>query len=117
MSVKLNTEIKFLKGVGEKRAKLYKKISIETIGDLLHYYPRDYIDATTPTDLSKTQNGENVVLKLIIGAKSDEQMIRKGLSVFKVSAYDSTADVEITFFNGKYTVANLQIEEEYIKKR
>ena len=114
MSVKLSTEIAYLKGVGEKRAALYGKLGIKTIGDLLHYYPRDYIDATKPYTLENAPLGENVVLKLTVLKKSGEQIIKKGMSVFKVSAYDDTGSIMITFFNSKYTVQSLKEGEEYL---
>ena len=38
------TNIQYLKGVGEKRAKLLNKLGIFTVGDLLRYYPREYTD-------------------------------------------------------------------------
>lgn len=114
MAIGLNTEITYLKGVGEKRAALYNKIGIKTIGDLLHYYPRDYIDATSPFTVSSAPFGENAVLKLTISQKSPEQRIRKGLSVFKVLAFDETGKVQISFFNAKYSVENLEIGEEYL---
>ena len=34
--------IETLKGIGEKTAKLFEKVGIRTIDDLLHYYPRGY---------------------------------------------------------------------------
>ena len=42
-----------LKGVAEKRAKLYKKIGIETVGDLLDRFPRGYIDFTSATPIAR----------------------------------------------------------------
>ena len=36
-----NTGITEIKGVGEKTAKLFRKVGIQTVGDLLHSYPRD----------------------------------------------------------------------------
>ena len=36
------TPITQLKGIGEKTAKLFAKIGIYTVEDLLVYYPRDY---------------------------------------------------------------------------
>lgn len=36
------TRIKELKGIGEKTEKLFGKLGIETVGDLIRYYPRGY---------------------------------------------------------------------------
>ena len=47
----LSDPITNLKGVGEKRAKLYKKMGIETVGDLLDRFPRGYIDYTSPVSI------------------------------------------------------------------
>ena len=36
--------IQFIKGVGDKRAQLFHKLGVYTLQDLIHYYPRKYID-------------------------------------------------------------------------
>ena len=41
-----STDIRYLKGVGEKRAVVLKNKGIDTVGALLRYYPRDYLDWT-----------------------------------------------------------------------
>ena len=48
----LSTNIQYLKGVGEKRARLYARLGITTIGDLLDHYPRDYIDFSNPSSIT-----------------------------------------------------------------
>ena len=40
--MELSTPIQYVKGVGEKRAALFAKLDIRTVGDLLAHYPRDY---------------------------------------------------------------------------
>jgi ATP-dependent DNA helicase RecG len=54
----LNFEIKFLKGVGENRARLLHKLGIKTIGDLLEYFPRDYIQRNSKTRVRDLQLNE-----------------------------------------------------------
>ena len=36
-------DILSIKGVGEKTARLFRKIGIDTVEDLIHDYPRDYV--------------------------------------------------------------------------
>ena len=38
------TQIQYLKGIGPAKAKLFEKLEIQTVEDLLHYYPRTYQD-------------------------------------------------------------------------
>ncbi|MCI9406041.1 MAG: ATP-dependent DNA helicase RecG, partial [Oscillospiraceae bacterium] len=47
-------------------------------------------------------------------AKSPEQRIRRGLSLFKVLVTDGQSDMLITFFNAKYTVSSLKEEQVYL---
>ena len=44
--MQLNDSVQYLKGVGEKRAKLYEKLGVHTVGDLLEFFPRAYLDYT-----------------------------------------------------------------------
>ena len=43
-SLSFDTPIQFVKGIGPKRAALLKRVDIETVEDLLYYFPRRYID-------------------------------------------------------------------------
>lgn len=40
----LNTDIRYIKGVGEARAKAFEKLGVFTLGDLIAYYPRRWED-------------------------------------------------------------------------
>ncbi len=110
----LKTGIQYLKGVGQHRATLYKKLGIETIGQLLYHLPRSYIDLTAPLRIGDLLSGQSGAVRVMILAKSPEQRIRGGLSVFKVKVTDGEEDMMVTFFNTKYTVDALKLQEEYI---
>lgn len=43
----LNTAIQYIKGIGPKRADALATAGILTVNDILHYYPRRYLDRTT----------------------------------------------------------------------
>lgn len=114
MGLSPKSSIEFLKGVGERRAKLYKKLDIETIRDLLYFLPRSYIDLSEPVWINETIVNEVVPIRGRVIWKSEEQPIRKGLSTSKIKVCDDSAEISITFFNAKYTVDSLKLEEEYI---
>ena len=115
MAVSFDTEIQFLKGIGEKRAALLHKLGIDTVGDLINHYPRDYIDLTEPVSALSADPSVPYAVRAMVVSKSGEQHIRKGLSVFKVRAVDPDGtELLLTFFNSKFTVDRLQVEEEYV---
>lgn len=114
MALSMDTSIQYLKGVGEKRAQLYKKLGVETIGQLLYYFPRSYLDFSQVQEMADCTPGEVCAIRAVVAGKSGEQHIRKGLSLFKVQAFDPSSSFIITFFNAKYTVDALKTETEYI---
>lgn len=114
MALELQTDIRYLKGVGESRAALYQKLGIETVEDLLYHIPRRYIDLTRPTPLAAAVPGQKCAVRALLAAKGREQRIRRGLSLFKLTAVDGPVTLHITFFNAKYTVEALHEGEEYI---
>ena len=40
----LNTDVRYIKGIGEQRAKALGKLGIATLRDLISYFPRAYDD-------------------------------------------------------------------------
>ena len=114
MALTMDSEIRFVKGVGEARMKLYQRLNIGTVGELLYHVPRSYVDLRHPRSILEAQLGETVPVRGIVASKSGEQRLRKGLSVFKVQVVDDHGDMTLTFFNGKYTVAALREGEEYL---
>ncbi len=114
MALTPDTSVQYLKGVGERRAALYQKLNIRTVEDLLYHFPRSYLDITHPYPINQAPLNQAVAVRGVVLKKSREQHIRKGLSVFKVLISDDTGLMNLTFFNAKFTVEALQLEEEYL---
>lgn len=110
----LSSPVSSLRGVGEKRRKLYEKLDIRTVGDLLMHYPRGYLDLTGSLSISDATEDEPCAIKAVVTEKSIPRKIRKNLTVSKVRVTDMEKDVMITFFNAKYSVDALKLGEEYI---
>lgn len=108
MSLTQNEPVRLLSGVGPKRAALYEKLGVRTIGDLLLYVPRGYLDFSAPLPIAESHTGENVVVRAKVYKKQGEQRIRKGLSIFRVYATDESTDLKITIYNAKYLFESLK---------
>ena len=114
MNINSASDLKYIKGIGEKRAETYAKLDIHTPMDLINHLPRKYIDFTSPYTVENAPIGESVPIIATVSSKSGEQRIRKNFSVFKVTAVSVTQKLHITFFNTAYTVKNLKVGEDYI---
>lgn len=109
-----NTNIQFLKGVGEKRAKILNKLDIFTVGDLLRFYPRDYMDWSKITSIAGAPFDTNCCVRAIVNHKPREAKIRKGMTIYKTVATDGESLMNITIFNNKYAAESLEAGEEYL---
>ena len=107
------TPIQYLKGVGPRRAELYHKLGIETVRQLLWHFPRSYVNFGENTEIASVESDQICSVRAMVMSKSGEQRIRKGLSIFKVTAADDTAEITLVFYNTKYAVEALSIGQEY----
>ncbi|MDP4210676.1 MAG: ATP-dependent DNA helicase RecG [Bacteroidota bacterium] len=108
-------DIKFLTGVGPKKAEqLNKELQIFSYGDLLRYYPYKYLDRSKVYSIREIDaSAAYIQLRGKItgfqreGAKPKERLVAKFT--------DGTGTVDLVFFKGlKYLLTNLKINQEYL---
>lgn len=109
-----STNIQFLKGVGEKRAKSLNKLGIFTVGDLLRFYPRDYMDWRNTTTIAQAPFNEPCCIRAFVNHKPRGAKIHKGMTIYKTVVTDGESLMDITFFNTKYVAESLEAGQEYI---
>lgn len=106
--------IQYIKGVGEKRAKLFNKLGIYTVDDLIHFYPRKYQNWSKTTCVADSVSGENICIKATMITPVRESLIRKGLTLYKCNFSDGENVIHVTIFNNKYLAKSLRTFDEYI---
>ncbi|MBR5923406.1 MAG: ATP-dependent DNA helicase RecG [Clostridia bacterium] len=111
---KLNTDIRYLKGVGARRAEYLNAMGIDTVGALLRFFPRGYEDFGNIKSIFNCVSGESVCIKGKITSDISEHFIRKNMTLFKFSVYDGTGFMQVTIFNNKYLTARLHRDSEYL---
>ena len=105
--------IKYIKGVGEKRLTLLNKLGIYNFSDLIEYYPRDYEDRSVVTKISNIISGQNTLIKAKVLTPVNNRYIRKNLTIQTVIVKDETGECEITWFNQNYLPKFLKMGYEY----
>ncbi len=107
-------EITYLKGVGPKRAELYKKIGVETAEQLVELFPRDYVDFTHPKPIAEAQTGEACAFRAFVKRKTAPFSEYSRMALYKAELTDGTDNITAVFFNAKYTFAKLEENREYL---
>ncbi len=110
----LQKEICYLKGVGPQRAALLAKLGIYTVGDLLEYYPRDYLDLTQTVGVSSAPFEEKCCVKGQVVAPAQERILSGGRRLYTLLAYDGRDTFRVVFFNARYTALSLKRGETYL---
>ncbi len=87
-----------LNGVGEARAKALAAVEVESILDLLGFYPRRYLDRSRGATVAQLEPGvEGMVLVRV--DRVTARRTRKGRSLVEVRVSDETGNLRLTFFN------------------
>ncbi len=107
-------EITYLKGVGPKRAELYKKLGVDTVEQLIELYPRDYVDFTCPKKIAEVQIGEVCAFRAFVKRKTAPFSEYARMALYKAELTDGTGNITAVFFNAKYTFAKLEEDHEYL---
>ena len=100
--MKLQDKISCLKGVGSKRAETLKKLNIETLEDLLYFFPRRYEDRRRIQSIMEAEMNQEVLLRVTVVTKQMAGSPYSKKRLLKVLAEDNTGSLELLFFNGKY---------------
>ena len=97
----LTTPLQYTKGIGPRRANiLMAELDIHTVGDLLQYYPRDYIDRRSIRDIYDVgRNGEPETIQGKVVNHDKFTPRRKGAkTVGKIMVYDGTGVLVLVNF-------------------
>jgi ATP-dependent DNA helicase RecG len=109
MTLALTTEVKYLKGVGPRRAELLEKQrGIRRLEDLLYYLPFRYEDRIRFSAIREIRPGEtHTVLAEVMGG-SLVRFTRGRMAVYHLSVRDATGILHCKFFHGGYLEGRLK---------
>ena len=106
--------VRSLSGVGEKKAQALEKLGVRTLTDLVEWYPRRYEDRRRLWPIRQAPEGEFVCVCAIVAQPPRTAYIRKGLSSTRVTVFDDSGSLSLTFFNQPYAAGNLRVGESYV---
>ena len=110
----LSTDVRYIKGIGEKKAQALSKLGVFSLYDLVSYFPRKYEDRSVYKSLAMVVGGETVCIRALVAETPRLIRIRRGMELVKFNAVDEQASVDITFFNQNYVKDNIHKGDVYI---
>jgi len=109
----LNSDITSVKGVGEKKASLLRKIGIFSVWDLVYNFPRNYDNRTLFLKISDLTEGTVCCVNCIISGAVIEKKIKKNMSLYIIRAEDATGTMTVKWFSSPFNKSKLKRGERY----
>lgn len=111
----LDQDIKFLPGVGPKRAELLaKELKIRTFGDLVYYFPYKYIDRTKFYKISEV-HAQMPYIQIKGKIRSMDTVGTGHKQRLTARFYDDSGSIELVWFQSvKWQLEHLELNKEYI---
>jgi ATP-dependent DNA helicase RecG len=97
----LEASVSTLTGIGIRRAELLAKLGVNTVRDILFFYPRRYEDYSTLKTISQLVYGERVSLLATVW-DAGLRKLHSGKSLFRAILSDATGTLEVSWFNQRY---------------
>jgi len=104
----LKTDVRYIKGIGEKKAQALNKLGVFSLYDLISFFPRRYEDRSVYRPIALCADGESVCIRAIVADTPRLSRIRRGLDIVRFRAVDDSGSVDITYFNQSYVKNNIQ---------
>ena len=110
----LNTDVTYIKGVGEKRKVMLNRLSLYNVWDVVYNFPKDYEDRRTIHKICDVKEGEKCCIKAVAPSNPMQKRIRKNIVLYTLFLNDGTGTIIVKWFaNPKYPI-KIEAKEEYI---
>ncbi len=109
----LYDRISTIKGIGTQRAEKLSALGIETVRDMLYYFPVSVEDRRITKKVTDLADGETACITAIVGAQPTVRRIRKGFAVYSLPLRDDTGVITAVFYNNPYVVKNFRVGSYY----
>lgn len=99
--LQLDTEVKFIKGVGPRVAEWLEQKNIRVVEDLLYYLPFRYEDRLNPRGIAELKPGE---MATVIAEVRNSGLFytKSGIPVFQMVAAQGRVSLKCVWFRGEY---------------
>jgi ATP-dependent DNA helicase RecG len=108
----LYSSVDQLKGIGDKKKKLLKKINIETLEDMATYLPREYIDRRKKNKIIEVIDGQNANFEVEVIRLPEIRRPRRKMSIMKLAVKDDSGVMFLTWFNQDYLKSKFEIGDK-----
>ena len=104
----LQTPVQYVKGVGPKLAKIFAKVGVYTVLDLLYFIPRSYEDRRFIKPINQLHPADNEVIRGEL-LRVEPQLTRNRFSILKATIGDQTGRIQAVWFNQPFLLKSFRL--------
>ena len=93
---------------------MFARLGIETVEDLLYFFPRDYEDRTNIVTAAEAQSGESVCIEAVVFSPVRERRVRNNLIITTLLVSDDTGSFTAVWYNNRFLKDKFIPGEKYI---
>ena len=82
--IDLKQNVQYIKGVGPNNLTLLQKLGINTLEDLITFFPRNYEDRSKPKKINELVDGEEALIDVICASKMNETRFARNKVMLKM---------------------------------
>ena len=112
--LELKTQVQYLNGVGPIMAEKLQRLGIETVRDLLFYFPKRWDDFSKPQEIRKLQIGQDVIIKAKVFQIKQSRTRRKWMSIIEAILTDDSGQIKAIWFNQAFLMKILTLGSEWL---
>ncbi|MFA5177431.1 MAG: ATP-dependent DNA helicase RecG, partial [Candidatus Omnitrophota bacterium] len=115
MNTPQDTPVRYLKGIGPKKAEVFAQAGIHTVEELFYYFPRRYEDRTNFVAVAELKPGETQTVKAkVLALGQHNSWRRRRFNITEVAVGDNTGRINCVWFNQPYLANYLKPGTEVI---
>ncbi len=111
--MELKDPVSAIKGIGEKTQKLFEKLGVKSVGELLTFYPARYDTFSDPKPIAELRDGEDGVICGLV-SKVVMPAYASRIKILTCTVTDSSGSMELVWFNQPYVKYELKSGYHFI---
>lgn len=106
--------IRYVRGIGPKKAALFEKLGVLTLKDALSFYPRGYEDRRQAVPIASLEEGGKALIRAVAATAPYQGTVKGGMKITRLKVFDGSGAVMLTWFGRQYLASKLKVGESYL---
>jgi len=101
-----------IKGIGPRRAELFGKLGLFSLGDIIRFVPRDYLDFSSASMLNDLEHGQLAAVKVKIEGIAKTAFIPGGLRITTARGVNEEGKILLCWYNQPFRARSIEADME-----